>query len=63
MAGIAPECAYQERDRACHEASAIVIKISGRETPLCDRHSRPEFHPPDLHGKLPGRLKRALGAR
>jgi hypothetical protein len=36
-----------------------VVKIDGKETGLCDRHSRPEFHPPDLHKKLPGAVKRA----
>ena len=59
----APECVYYERDRRCHETAIVTIRIGGRETPLCDRHSRPEFHPPDLHKKLPGRLKRAIASR
>jgi hypothetical protein len=46
------KCVYCENDRRCHEAATIMIKISGRDTPLCNRHSRPEFHPPDLHKKL-----------
>ena len=53
-------CGYHEQDRACREAATVVIKISGRDVGLCDRHSRPEFHPPDLHKKLPGRLSRAV---
>jgi len=45
-------CCYSERGRACRETAAVVAHIGGREAPLCARHARPEFHPPDLHHKL-----------
>jgi hypothetical protein len=54
------ECGYLERGRSCHEPPTCVVRIGGKELGLCDRHSRPEFHPPDLHNRLPGnRLTRA----
>lgn len=54
------ECVYRERDRDCHEPGAYEIQFSGRKNWLCERHVRPEFHPPDLRKRLPGRIQRAI---
>jgi hypothetical protein len=57
------KCVYRERERACHEAVAMTVKIGGRESPLCERHLDPRFWPPDLRKRLPGRLRRGLRHR
>ena len=54
------ECGYTERGRACHEPGIHEVQFDGRKLRLCDRHSRPEFHPPDLRKKLPGRVQPAV---
>jgi hypothetical protein len=36
--------------------------MDGRKLDLCEQHARPEFHPPDLHKKLPHWLARARKA-
>lgn len=51
-------CGYHERERACRQTPIYEVKLDGREYRLCERHARPEFWPPDLRKKLPGRLKR-----
>ncbi len=53
-------CDYNEDGRRCRESGIYGVQFDGKPVRLCDRHSRPEFHPPDLHKKLPGRVKRAL---
>ena len=54
------KCVYHENNRECRETAVVVIKVDGRETPLCKRHTDPVFWPPDLQKKLPGRIRRAL---
>lgn len=46
------ECDYYENGRYCHEPPAVVATIGGKLAGLCQRHKRPEFHPPDLHKRL-----------
>jgi hypothetical protein len=56
-------CDYRERNNHCRQDAAYEVQFDGRKVRLCVRHSRPEFHPPDLHKKLPGIIRRAFGAR
>ena len=49
-----------ERGRACREPGVHEVQMDGKRLRLCERHVRPEFHPPDLHKKLPGAVKRVL---
>ena len=46
-------CDYREVTR-CRESMVYEVQFDGRKHALCERHARPEFHPPDLHKKLPG---------
>lgn len=63
----AQECTYLERGRRCHDPAAGVLDANygtglpdftggahdpGTPWPMCDRHLRPEYHPPDLHEHL-----------
>ena len=53
-------CGYYEKNRACREAGVHQVQLDGKRRLFCERHVRPEFHPPDLHKKLPGPVKRAI---
>lgn len=55
-------CGYHEGNRHCGAQAIYEAKIAGRDLLLCERHIRPEFWPPDLRKKLPGRLKRLAAA-
>ena len=55
-------CVYHESNRECREAAFVVIKVDGRDTPICKRHADLRFWPPDLQKNLPGKIKRALAA-
>lgn len=51
----APACEYRENGRRCHDDGVHEARMSGRTVRLCERHGRPEFHPRDLHDRLPAR--------
>jgi hypothetical protein len=53
-------CGYYERNRHCPDPGVHQVQFDGKKYRLCERHVRPEFHPPDLHKKLPGPVKRAV---
>jgi hypothetical protein len=55
-------CDYHERNRDCRETPIFAARIEGRDLLLCERHARPEFWPPDLRPRLPGRLQRLKAA-
>jgi hypothetical protein len=53
-------CGYHENGRHCPRSETVEITIDGRPVRLCARHQRPEFHPPDIQRKLPGKLAQAV---
>lgn len=53
-------CGYRENERECRETAFVVVRVDGRDTPICKRHADPGFWPPDLRKKLPGKIRRAL---
>ncbi len=53
-------CEYYENYRRCANAADFEVAMLGRKVGLCDRHARPEFHPRDLHKRLPGAIRRTL---
>lgn len=55
----AAACVYVEDNRPCREPAAGELRghyykewNNGRPWPFCERHLRPEMHPPDLRDKL-----------
>ena len=57
-------CDYHDKGFRCQAEGVYGVQFDGRPVRLCVTHAEPRFHPPDLHKKLPGRVRRALtGAR